>query len=363
MKFMDRVYAGNTIEEWMVALGISIVSLLFFYAIQYVFVRRLKKLAQRTANELDDLVVELLNRTHPLFFVVMALYVGLFGLELSSSVIFFANKGVVVALLIQGAIWGNAGITFWITRTTQRKLADDPSSATTLAGLRFVSQLALYSIVLLLALDNFGVDVTALVAGLGVGGIAVALALQNILGDLFASLSIVLDKPFVLGDFIIVGDYLGTVEHIGLKTTRIRSLSGEQVVFSNSDLLKSRIRNYKRMFERRIVFTIGVTYKTSYEKLANISGILRGLVESKELTRFDRAHFKEYGDSSLVFEVVYYVKSPDYTAYMDIQQAINLELYKKFQEEGIEFAYPTRTVYVASESVDEPQPGIPGTLR
>jgi len=195
-------------------------------------------------------------------------------------------------------------------------------------------------------LDNLGVDITALVAGLGIGGIAVALAAQNVLGDLFASLSIVLDKPFVVGDFLNVDDFLGSVEHVGLKTTRLRSLSGEQLVFSNNDLLNSRIRNYGRMFERRVVFSLGVTYETPPEKLRGIPTIIREAVEAKDKVRFDRAHFQKYGDFALVFEVVYYVLSSDYTLCMDIQQSVNLRIYERFAEEGIEFAYPTQKLYV-----------------
>jgi len=204
-------------------------------------------------------------------------------------------------------------------------------------------------VILLLALDNFGVNITTLVTGLGIGGIAVALALQSVLGDLFASLSIVLDKPFVIGDFINVDEYMGTVEHIGLKTTRVRSLSGEQLVFSNSDLLKSRIRNYKHMQERRVAFTIGVTYQTPLDRVAAIPSIIRKIIEAQGGVRFDRSHFKTYGDSALVFETVYYVLSSDYNAYMDIQQAINLRVYEEFAAEGIEFAYPTRTLYMKQE--------------
>jgi small-conductance mechanosensitive channel len=210
----------------------------------------------------------------------------------------------------------------------------------------FVGRLVLWAVVLLLVLDNLGVDVTALVAGLGVGGIAVALAVQNILGDLFASLSIVLDKPFTIGDFLIIDDYLGSVEHIGLKTTRMRSLSGEQLVFSNTDLLKSRIKNYGRMFERRVIFDIGVTYQTPREKLQMIPDIIRSAIEAQEPVRFDRSHFRAYGDFSLSFETVYYVLKPDYNLYMDIQQAINLHIHARFEAEGIEFAYPTQTLFV-----------------
>jgi small-conductance mechanosensitive channel len=199
-------------------------------------------------------------------------------------------------------------------------------------------------------LDNLGYNVSALLAGLGIGGIAVALALQNVLGDLFASLSITLDKPFVTGDFIIVGDLLGTVSHVGLKTTRVTSLSGEQLVFSNSDLLSSRIRNFKRMSERRVVFSFGVLYQTPVSQLEEIPAIVREIVESTDTTRFDRAHFKEFGDSAYLYEVVYYVREPDYNLYMDRQQQINLELCRRFEERGIEFAYPTRTLHLASDT-------------
>jgi small-conductance mechanosensitive channel len=182
-----------------------------------------------------------------------------------------------------------------------------------------------------------------------VGSIAVALAIQNILADLFASLSIALDQPFVIGDFIIVDDYLGTVENIGLKTTRVRSLSGEQLVFANNDLLNSRIRNYKRMGERRVLFTFGVIYQTPIEQLEQISAWVKEIIQTHEQARFDRAHFKSFGDSALVFEVVYYVQSPDYNLYMDIQQAINLALMKRFEKNGIEFAYPTQTLFIAKQ--------------
>jgi small-conductance mechanosensitive channel len=201
--------------------------------------------------------------------------------------------------------------------------------------------------VLLLTLDNLGVDITALVAGLGIGGIAVALALQNVLGDLLASLSIALDQPFVIGDFLIVGEHLGTVEYIGIKSTRLRSLTGEQIVMSNADLLSSRLRNYGRMYERRVVFTLGVTYETPRDKLREIAPLLRGIVEAQEGVRFDRAHFAKYGPYSLDFEVVYHVLSADFGRYMDAQQAINFRIHEAFEALGVQFAYPTQTLWFA----------------
>jgi small-conductance mechanosensitive channel len=217
-------------------------------------------------------------------------------------------------------------------------------------ALIFVIRLVLWSVVALLVLDNLGVDITALVAGLGVGGIAVALAVQNVLGDLFASLSIVLDKPFVNGDFIAIGDLVGNVEHVGLKTTRVRSLSGEQLVFSNADLLSSRIKNFGRMNERRIAFSIGVTYDTPRETLRQIPEMIKRAVESEDEARFDRSHFKEFGDSALMFETVYYVLVPDYAKYMDVQQAINLSIHEQFEASRIEFAFPTQTLHIVSDA-------------
>ena len=165
-----------------------------------------------------------------------------------------------------------------------------------------------------------------------------------------ASFSIVLDRPFVIGDFIIVDDYLGTVEHIGLKTTRVRSLSGEQLVFSNADLLRGRVRNYKRMYERRVVFSIGVVYQTPYEKLKQIPTLIQEIIEAQEHVHFDRAHFRQYGPYSLDFEIVYWVKNPDYNVYMNIQQAINLAIFQRFEKEQIEFAYPTQSLYISRQS-------------
>lgn len=243
---------------------------------------------------------------------------------------------------------GARGITHWVNRAVRYKLEEekDAASATTLNAVAFLGKIALWTVALLLALDNLGVDITALVTGLGIAGIAVALALQNILSDLFASIAIVVDKPFLVGDYIVVGEMRGTVQRIGLKTTRIRSLTGEQVVIANSELLRQRIHNFKQMQERRATFSFGVVYETPLDKLAAIPAMVRAAVEAQPHTRFDRAHFKEYGEYALVFEVVYWMLRPDYDLYMDTQQAINLELYRRFAAEGIRFAYPTHTVYV-----------------
>jgi small-conductance mechanosensitive channel len=350
MSFFEQSFYHNTLKNWLIALGIALVAFLFLRLLRAVSYRKVKTFAERTTTSLDDLVAELIYRTKYVFLSLLSIYLGSLLLTLPATVKVVINKLMTMALLIQGAFWGSAIFDHLVRRHQQRKKAEeDTAGLMTFTALGFILRLVLWSIVAILALDNLGVQVTALVAGLGVGGIAVALAVQNILGDLFASMSIVLDKPFVIGDFIIVDDIMGTVEHVGLKTTRLRSLSGEQIIFANSDLLKSRIKNYKRMEERRVVLFLGVVYQTPAEKLAAIPRLVREIVETQELARFDRSHLKEFGDFALIFENVYSLKTPDYDAYMDTQQAINLDIYRRFQEEGIEFAYPTQTIFVSQE--------------
>jgi small-conductance mechanosensitive channel len=255
-----------------------------------------------------------------------------------------------VALVAQFAVWVNRWLLQWLALRAEVARAIDPAATTTVNLLGFVGRVLVWAMALLIALDQLGFNVTALIAGLGIGGIAVALALQNVLGDLFASMAIVLDKPFQVGDFIIVGDKPGTVEKVGLKTTRVKSLWGEQLVFANAQLLNAQIKNYKRMQERRISFGIGVTYETPAEKLRALPGWLKAAVQAQPDVRFDRAHFKEYADFSLNFEIVYYVLSPDYNLYMDRQQAINLAIFDKLAQEDVQFAYPTRTLYLRQEA-------------
>lgn len=354
MAFLQLTYFSNTLQTWVIAAVVAMVVMAGLRILQRFLVRRFSALAEETENDVDDLIVRLLTKTRFSFLLVVSFYVGSLVLTLSERMANIVSTVVIMALLIQAAIWGDKVISFWLNRYQKWHLEEDAASVTTINALSFVARLALFTLVVLLALDNLGVDVTALIASLGIGGVAVALAVQNILADLFASLSIALDKPFVIGDFIIVGDYLGTVEQVGLKTTRVRSLSGEQLVFSNNDLLSSRIRNYKRMHERRAVFSFGVTYETPYETLTAIPAMVQEIVEAQEKTRFDRAHFKEYGDFSLNFEVVYHVLDSDYNLYMDVQQAINLAIFKRFGEEGIEFAYPTQTLYIADGRQEVP---------
>ncbi|HEU68483.1 MAG TPA: mechanosensitive ion channel family protein [Candidatus Acetothermia bacterium] len=347
MGLFHRVLGGNEVWVWCLGVGIALLTFLALRVARWAVVRGLAAQYKRRKGEVQRLVVDLLRRTNPLFLATVSLWAGSLAVTLPEAGSRALGAIALLAFLLQVASWVSRFITFWVTREARHKLEEkDAAGATTLNAVGFMAKLVLWTLVLLLALQNLGIDVTALITGLGIGGIAVALALQNVLGDLFASVSIVVDKPFLVGDFIIVGEHLGTVERIGLKTTRIRSLTGEQLVFSNAELLRSPIRNFKRMFQRRIVFSFGVVYATPCDKLAAIPAMVREIIESQPNTRFDRAHFKEYGDFALLFEVVYYVLVPDYNVYMDTQHAINLELKRRFAEMGIEFAYPTQVVFL-----------------
>ena len=314
--------------------------------VRYLLSSQFKRLASRHERPIWFVAAALVDRTRWLFILILGLFAGSFALEMPVSTRAISNIVMTVTLLIQAGFWVASAAKIMIDQYQQIQLARDPASVTTLNILSFITRVSIWIVVMLLILDNLGINITALVAGLGIGGIAVALAVQNILGDLLASLSIVLDKPFVVGDFLLIGELAGTVEHVGLKTTRLRSLSGEQLVFSNSDLLASRIRNYGRMYERRSLFTLGVTYQTSRDKLERIPRIIQEVIEGQSNVRFDRSHFKEYGDYALLFETVYYINSANYNEYMDIQQAINLAIFEQFEKEGVEFAYPTRTLFV-----------------
>ena len=350
MELLDKIYLGNMLQDWLMAVCILMAVFAMLKILQRIAIARLSKLAATTDNQIDDLAVAMLRETRFFILLMASAYVASHAVTLKPSIAVLWQKAVMLMLIIQGGLWAAAGVKFWLGLMLQKRMDQDASGATTISLLGFVARLILWVMVLLLILDNLGVNITGLVAGLGIGGIAVALAVQNILGDLLASLSIVLDKPFVIGDFVVVDALAGTIEHIGLKTTRIRSLSGEQLIFANNDLLKSRIRNYKRMTERRIVFSFGVVYQTPLPKLKAIKEIVSDIIIKEENTRLDRVHFKEYGDSSINYEVVYFVTVPDYNLYMDVQESINLEIFRRFAQESIEFAYPTRTVFIRNSS-------------
>ncbi|MDX1645597.1 MAG: mechanosensitive ion channel family protein [Longimicrobiales bacterium] len=348
MEFLNERFLGSSVQSWITG---AVITATTFFALRYAtarLARWLTSLATRTGPYWDDVVAAAVSATKTLLILLLSISLGSTVLELPESWADVLHSVGVVALLFQAAFWLSAGLTTWlVARSTE--LADEaPADVMTMNVIGIAVRLALWSLVLLLALDNVGVDVTALVAGLGIGGVAVALAAQNILGDLFASVSIALDKPFVIGDFVIVGDFMGHVEYIGLKTTRVRSISGEQVVFSNTDLLESRIRNYGRLYERRVVLKIGVTYQTPRAELEAISELMEDAIVSRggEKVRFDRAHLASYDDSAISFEAVYTVLDPDFQLHMDIKQDVYLTIHRAFEEREIDFAFPTRTVFL-----------------
>ena len=350
--FLEWQFYHNSVQAWLIAGAVFVVIGAVLFTARTLLARRLERMAAKTATTADDAIVDLLRRTRYFFIITAAVAGATLFLELPTRALAVGRVLGTIALFLQMAIWGNGLITFWFRNYAERKADTDLSSRTTVAAFSFLARAILWIMLALLALSRLGYDITTLITGLGVGGIAIALAVQNVLGDLFAALAIVLDKPFVVGDSISVDTMTGTVENVGLKTTRIRSVNGEQLIFSNADLLKSRIRNFKRMQERRVVMTIGVAYDTTPDTVARIPDMLREAVEAQERVRFDRSHFMSYGESALMFETVYFVLTSDYLTFANVNQAVNLAVLRRFTAEKVEFAFPTRTIVVRGSAPD-----------
>lgn len=351
-ELLDRVYYHNTVRDYIIVLAAILIGILLVKFLKRSILLRLVKWTESTETRLDNYLIESFSRfgIPVLYFLIIYFSLNYLTLtERAGNILEIAITVVVTIMVIRLLI----SVILLIIRSYLNRRHPDRDTVNELGAISLIVNFIIWFIGLGFLLDNMGYDLTAVIAGLGVGGIAVALAAQNILGDLFNYFVIFLDKPFEVGDFLIVDDKSGTVEHIGVKTTRIKTLSGEQLVFANSDLTSSRIHNFKRMQRRRIVFTIGVTYQTSYENLEKIPGVLKSIVQRQKEVEFDRAHFKTYSDSSLSFEVVYYALNSDYTFYMDTQQAINLAIYKEFASMGVDIAYPTRTLFVVNQQEEE----------
>jgi len=350
MDILENGILDNSIQSWLIALGVSLGIFFLLLFLKRIIKRYLDNLVMKSKSEWDDYLIPILSQTRWFSILAVGLLTGSLVLELPMDIQNWFTRIVQIIIALQVGFWGTGLISLYIERGVASRIEEDHGEdATTLDALGLITKIVLWVILALIILDNLNVEISSLVASLGIGGIAVALAVQNILGDLFASLSITMDKPFSIGDFVVVDDFEGDVEDIGLKSTRIRSLTGEELIFSNTDLLNSRIRNYKRLEKRRISFTVGVVYGTPAEKLKKIPHMIEEIISPLEDVDFDRAHFKNLGDFSLDFAVVYHVLVPDYASYLDLQQAINLEIYQQFEEEGIEFAYPTQTVMLENE--------------
>lgn len=341
----ELLITQNGITNWLMALGIALAAFILFELVRRMLTSIFKRKAEVSRFHSFKLLNRIIHKTKIWFLFWISIYIGSLFLDLSESFSFARSYITITLVFLQIGFWVLGLIDYWIEqRSAKGEVAGEQK--TTLSVVGVILKIGVWIFVFLIILDNLpGVEITTLIAGLGIGGIAVGLAVQNILSDLFSSVSIALDKPFVIGDTIKVGEFVGTVESIGLKSTRLRSISGEQLIFTNSDLLSSRIQNFKRMERRRVIFSLGVTYETSTENLEKIPQLVEEIISTKPNVTFDRAHFKEYGVFSLNFEIVYYVDTSDFRYFMDVQQEINLEIYRKFSERGIQFAYPTQVIY------------------
>jgi small-conductance mechanosensitive channel len=349
---MNRFLLGNTLKEWVIAIGIFAGIYILVRIFKYLLIRYLKKLAERTSTQLDDFLIEVVRAS-----VVPMLYFG--GGYIAISTLQISDKAyniIHIALMVIFTFYVlriiTSGIKYAVFSYIDKQDEADLKKKQ-VRGILIIVNVIVWALGIVFLLDNMGRDVTAIIAGLGVGGIAIALAAQTILGDLFSYFVIFFDRPFEIGDFIMVDDKSGTVEYIGVKTTRIRTMTGDLMVVSNTNLTNARVHNFKRLQERRIVFKLGVIYQTSYEQLKAIPGYIKEIVDAVEGIRFDRSHFSGYGNFSLDFETVYYVEAPDYPVFMDKQQEIFLAIFKKFEEEGIVFAYPTQTMFLNMEEQDK----------
>ena len=338
---------SNTAYEYLMAFIIFVISIIVLKIFQVIILAKLRKLALKTKTDFDDMLIEMFSGVRPPFYILVSLYFALKSLflsELVEMVIRVLFIVVIVFEVIQAAV---KLFEYFLGKYLEKAQKESGKKILTISmvnTLKFFVKLILWSLGTLMILSNLGVNVTSIIAGLGVGGIAIALAAQGILADIFSSFSIYFDRPFEVGDFIQVGTEKGEVEKIGLKTSRLRTPQGEELIISNQELTSARVQNFKRMEKRRISFSLGLTYDTTAEKLEKIPKIIKAIVDKESMAEFDRCFFVTYGDSALVFDIVYYVESPDYIDYLEVNQTINLAIYKKFATEKIDFAYPTQTI-------------------
>lgn len=347
--FITYEFLGISLANWAFAVVLATISFVFARTLIGVFLRKLRKISASPNAPISRIAVVVLSGTSNTLLLLASILIGVGVLDLPERWLVRVSSLWFVVAALQVGLWANRASALALAQYFKRHSASETFQGSALATLSlWGAKVFLWVVVVLAMLSNVGVNITAFVASLGVGGIAIALAMQNILGDVFASLSIAVDKPFEVGDFIVVGSLSGTVEHVGLKTTRIRSLGGEQIVMANADMIGSTIQNYKRLLERRIVFEIALNYGCSAQQVREVPQRIEHIIRQQKKARFDRCHFRSFGESALEFEVVYIVLDPSYNVYMDIQQDINLEIMDAFNEIGVSFALPSRTVYVAS---------------
>ncbi|HTM65138.1 MAG TPA: mechanosensitive ion channel family protein [Flavipsychrobacter sp.] len=355
--FFAQSYLGNSVEQWLIALGILILCVIAIKVIKYIVIRNSKRLAAKTKTDIDDFVILIIEKSVVPLLYISSIFFALSSLALSAK----ANRILYVATLFAGTFFILRILTAAIRRfifSFIKKRENGEAKQKQAQGLLIIINIVIWVLGCTFLIDNLGYNVTTLIAGLGIGGIAVALAAQTILGDLFSYFAIFFDRPFEIGDFIVVDDKMGTVEYIGIKTTRVNALGGEQLVFANTDLTKARLQNYKRMEQRRVVFQLRIFYNTPKEKVESVPAMVKKIIESKRPTRLDRGHLSALADYSYTFEFVYYVLSADYNVYMDIQQSIYFDIIAAFEKEGIEFAYPTQSVSIQSSQAERTSSGL-----
>lgn len=346
--FVVHAFLGISLANWIFAASAATLSFILARAAISFFLKKLRKNSALPKAPISHIAVEVLSGTSNTLLLLASILIGVGVLDLPERWLGRVSSLWFVVAALQVGLWANRALALALSRYFRRHSTTETYQGSALATLSlWGAKVFLWVVVVLAMLSNVGVNITAFVASLGVGGIAIALAVQNILGDVFASLSIAVDKPFEVGDFIVVGSLSGTVEHVGLKTTRIRSLGGEQIVMANADMIGSTIQNYKRLQERRIVFEIGLTYACTPQQIRDVPQRIEQIIRQQKMARFDRCHFRSFGDSALEFETVYIVLDPSYNIYMDVQQEINLRIIDAFNELGVSFAFPSRTVYVA----------------
>jgi len=345
-ELLKETYWGNTILQYLIAAGFFVGGIIIVTIFKTIILKRLKKFAEKTKTSIDDFIIVGIQKSIVPILFYGSFYIALRTLVLSAEVSNILNIASVFVITFFAIRLITSILDYSITSYSSMQDAGDQKTKQ-LKSLSALARFLVWGIGLIFLLDNLGFDISAVIAGLGIGGIAVALAAQTILGDLFSYFTIFFDKPFELGDYILVGDKNGTVEHIGIKTTRIRALSGEQLVFSNTDLTSSRLHNYKKLQRRRITFQLGVIYQTPVEKMKIIPELVKQIIVDTPNVTFDRANFKAFGDFSLNFEFVYFVLSSEYRIYMEIQESINMKILEKFEKEGIEFAYPSQTLFMS----------------
>lgn len=329
------------IAPYTTALVVFIGGWFLLYLFKKILISRLVVLAEKTKNNYDDIIVNALHSLHPIVLGIAALA---FSLRFATVPIVVINS--VNAVFLIAIVYQVAAVAAQIVDTLIKSRKGLGGSATAMSFIATIVKVLMWSFGGLVVLSNLGVNITSLIAGLGIGGVAIAFALQQILGDLFSSFAIQLDKPFEVGDMIVVGDHRGVVEKIGIKSTRIRSLQGEEIVIGNQDLTSARIQNFRKLKERRATFTFGILYETPLDKIRTVPSMVQKIIESVENTKFDRVFFTTFGPSSLDFEAVYYIPSDDYKTYLAAQEEINLKMMEAFAKEKIEFAYPTQTLYL-----------------